>query len=100
MPPATFVLLNNDHGDANAAAERVLEVFGPPTGDIRTQVLDLQANFADSSAQGSAAYVEQLTVDHPEVDPDVAAADAQLAVAAFAQNTGLTGAQSLTTALA
>ncbi len=80
-----FVLLNNDHGDANAVAERVLEVFGPPTGDIRTQLLDLQGNFADSSAQGSAAYVEQLTVDHPEVDPDVAAADAQLAVAAFAQ---------------
>lgn len=80
-----FVLLNNDHGDANAAAEPVLEVFGPPTGDIRTQLLDLQANFADSPAQGSAAYAEQLTVDHPEVDPDVAAADAQLAVAAFAQ---------------
>lgn len=37
------VLLNNDHGDATAAAERVLEVFGPPTGEIRTQLLDLQA---------------------------------------------------------
>jgi hypothetical protein len=78
-----FVLLNNDHGDAIAAAERVLNVFGPPTGDIRTQLLDLQANFADSSAQGTDAYVDQFTLDHPDVDPSVAAADGQLAVAAF-----------------
>jgi hypothetical protein len=27
-----FVLLHNDHGDAHAAAARVLEVFGQPTG--------------------------------------------------------------------
>lgn len=45
-----FVLLHNDHGDAYAAADRVLEVFGSPTADIRTQLLDLQANFTDSSA--------------------------------------------------
>lgn len=32
-----FVLLNNDHGDANTAAERVL-VFGSPSGDIRTPI--------------------------------------------------------------
>jgi hypothetical protein len=61
-----------------------LEAFGPPpTGAVRTQLLDLQANRADSSAQGTSAYVEQLTVDHADVDPVVAAADAQLAVAAF-----------------
>jgi Nucleotidyl transferase AbiEii toxin, Type IV TA system len=52
-----FVLLYNDHGDAYAAAERVLEVFGPPTGPVRTQLLDLQANFADSTPQGTSAYV-------------------------------------------
>ena len=62
----------------------MLEVFGQPTGAALTQLLDLQANFAQSSAQGITAYVEHFTVDHPEVDPVVAAADAQLAVAAFA----------------
>jgi hypothetical protein len=81
-----FVLLHNDHGDAHAAAARVLEVFGQPTGAALTQLPDLQANFAQSSAQGTTAYVEQFTVDHPEVDPVVAAADAQLAVAAFTED--------------
>ena len=80
-----FVLLNNDHGDAFVAAARVVEVFGAPTGDVRTQLLDLQANFADSSSQGTDAYVDQFTLDHPDVDPSVAAADAQLAIAAFTE---------------
>ena len=79
-----FVLLHNDHGDAAAAADRVLEIFGPPTGDIRTQLLDLRANFADSSAQGTEAYVKQFTENHPDDDATTAATDAQLAVAAFA----------------
>jgi hypothetical protein len=60
-------------------------VFGKPTGDIRTQLLDLQFNFADSSNQGTTAYVNQITVDHPDVDPETAAADAQLAVEMFTQ---------------
>jgi hypothetical protein len=77
-----FVLLNNDRGGPTAAAVRVIDVFGPLTGEIRTQLLDLQSNFADSSAQGTAAYVDQITLDHPELDPDTAAADAQLAIAA------------------
>ena len=38
------------HKDEHAAA-RVLEVFGQPTGAALTQLLDLQANFAQSSAQ-------------------------------------------------
>jgi hypothetical protein len=37
------------------------------------------------------AYVEQFSVDHPEVDPVVAAADAQLAVAAFTDDLFGTG---------
>lgn len=78
-----FVLLHNDHGDAHTAAARVREVFGIPTGAVRTQLLDLQANFDGASTQGTSAYVDQLTLDHPDVDPVVAAADAQLAVAAF-----------------
>ena len=78
-----FVLLHNDHGDATAAAERVLEVFGPPTGEMRTQLLDLQANFADSSAQGSLAYVKQFMENHPDEDAETVVTDGQLAVAAF-----------------
>jgi hypothetical protein len=80
-----FVLLNNDHGDPSAAAARVLEVFRPAIPAIRTQVLDLQANFADAGAQGTIAYVNQITLDHPELPENVAAADAQLAVEAFAK---------------
>ena len=78
-----FVLLHNDLGDVSAAVERVLEVFGPPAGALRTQLADLRANFDTSTAQGTEAYVSQLTVDHPEVDPSEAAADAQLSVTAF-----------------
>jgi hypothetical protein len=79
-----FVLLNNDHGNPSAAAVRVTEVFGPSiVHAIRTQVLDLQANFADADAQGTLAYVNQITLDHPDLDKDIAAADAQLAVEAF-----------------
>jgi hypothetical protein len=79
-----FVLLNNDHGNPSAAATRVTQVFGPSTiNAIRTQIIDLQANFADADAHGTVGYVNQITVDHPDLDRDVAAADAQLAVAAF-----------------
>lgn len=79
-----FVLLNNDHGTPSAAAERVTEVFGQSiVRSISTQLLDLQANFADPGAQGTLAYVNQIAVDHPGLDEDVAAADAQLAVEAF-----------------
>ena len=82
-----FVLLNNDHGAAAAAARRVTAVFGASIIDsIRTWVLDLQANFADANALGTLAYVSQITVDHPGLATDVAAADAQLAVAAFTDN--------------
>lgn len=59
-------------------------MFGDPTGTIGTQLQDLQANFADSSTQGTSAYVNQITLDHPEVDPSTAAADAILAVGMFA----------------
>ena len=79
-----FVLLHNDHGDPVAAATRVREIFGLPTASIRTHLQDLKANFDGPSAQGTSAYVEQLSLDHPEIDPAVAAADGQLAVGAFA----------------
>ena len=69
------MLLHNDYGDITAAAELVIEVFGPPTGEVRTLLLDLQANFADSSAQGSMAHVKQFTENHPDEDPETVAAD-------------------------
>jgi hypothetical protein len=50
---------------------------------MRTQLLDLQVNFVDSSAQGSMAYVRQFIANHPDEDPGTVAADGQLAVAAF-----------------
>lgn len=78
-----FVLLHNDYGDALAAAARVGEIFSASIGDIYTQLLDLRANFEDASAQGTTAYVDQFTVDHPDIDCTVAAADAQVAVKAF-----------------
>lgn len=79
-----FVLLNNNHGAPAAAAKRVTEVFGQSiTRVIRTQILDLQGNFAAAGAQGTMAYASQVTQDHPEVHYDLAAADAQLAVTAF-----------------
>lgn len=81
-----FVLLNNDHGDPYAAAERVIEVFGQSViNTISTQVLNLQANFAAADAQGTAAYADQITLDHPDLDRVTAAADAQLAITAFTQ---------------
>jgi hypothetical protein len=48
-------------------------------------LLDLQANFADSSAQGSLAYVKQFIENHPDEDAETVATDGQLAIAAFTQ---------------
>jgi hypothetical protein len=52
---------------------------------MRTQLLDVQANFADSSAQGSLAYVKQFVENHPDEDAETVATDGQLAVAAFTE---------------
>lgn len=78
-----FVLLHNDHGDAHDAASRVQQIFGPAVADLASALTDLKANFSDSRAQGTSAYVDQIILDHPEIDPAVAAADSQLAVNAF-----------------
>lgn len=81
-----FVLLNNYYGGPAASAQRVTELFGPSIANaIHTQLIDLRANFADPAAQGTVAYVSQITLDHPDIDQEVAAADAQLAVAAFTE---------------
>ncbi|HYO85854.1 MAG TPA: hypothetical protein VES01_05275 [Dermatophilaceae bacterium] len=63
-------------------ADVVLQRLGAPVG-MRSAIEDLTANFSDDRAQGVEAYVEQLLINNPELDPVIAATDARLAVAAF-----------------
>lgn len=77
-----FVLLHNDHGDVGAAASRVRQIFGPVDA-LAGSLADLRANFDGEDAQGTRAYVDQITLDHPDIDAATAAADCQLAVQAF-----------------
>jgi hypothetical protein len=78
-----FVLLHNDFGDVMSAALRVQQVFGQSITGLDGMLADLRANFDGSQAQGTLAYVSQVTIDHPETDSAAAAADCQLAVLAF-----------------
>lgn len=78
-----YVLLNSDYGDPPAAAERVWEVFSASIVAAGSALRDLYANFAEPAAQGTSAYVDQITLDYPGVDPATAAADGQLAVQMF-----------------
>lgn len=78
-----FVLLHNDYGDAHVAARRVRAVFGHEIESLHSTLADLKANFGSPYAQGTEAYVDQVTLDYPEADPSTAAADCQLAVHAF-----------------
>lgn len=50
-----FVLLHNDQGGPEAAARRVLHLFGADLAALRTALGDLQANFANPRAQGPEA---------------------------------------------
>jgi hypothetical protein len=79
-----FVLLHNDQGGPDAAAEAVRAKFHSDlAGPLSTALADLRANFGDSRAQGPQAYAEQMLVDHPDLDGLVLAGDAVQAVAAF-----------------
>ena len=79
-----FVLLHNDRGGPEPAADAVRASFGPElVGAMRTTLDDLAANFASPGDQGPSAYSEQMYVDHPELDPATLSADAVLAVGAF-----------------
>lgn len=81
-----FVLLHNDAGGPEQAAAVVLEHFGREiTGSIRTAIEDLNANFAKPTAQGPAAYAEQILLDHPELDRATVTADAVVAVTGFCE---------------
>lgn len=78
-----FVLLHNDAGGPEAAAQAVLDRFGGELGAIRTALQDLAANFAETNTQGARAYGRQMAIDHPEVERATALADAVVAVEAF-----------------
>lgn len=78
-----YVLLHNDDGGPQAAADRVVELFGAELPAMRTALVDLHANFHDPESQGSRAYANQVGLDMPEEDPATLATDAQLAVAQF-----------------
>ncbi len=79
-----YVLLHNDAGGPQAAAERVLQMFSDDLhGTTRTALLDLCANFARTADQGPRAYADQMRVEHPELDRAALLADAVLAVEQF-----------------
>lgn len=75
-----FVLLHNDLGGPNEAIAEVKARFGDEVGNLRTALLDLQANFADTDAQGPHAYATQINADRPDLDTLELETDAHLAV--------------------
>lgn len=85
-----FVLLHNDAGGVTEAATLVRKHFAGDLGTLRTALLDLKANFANHEAQGSQAYVQQMIVDHPDLDEQTLGADAVIAVEQFLQRLKLT----------
>ena len=79
-----FVLLHNDAGGPEEAANAVLARFpGEIVGGTRTALEDLAANFADTNSQGPRAYAEQMMVDHPDLDRATVVADSVVAVRTF-----------------
>ena len=78
-----FVLLHNDAGGPAAAATLARERFVDDLRLVHTALDDLEANFEAPTAQGAQAYVRQMLIDHPELDPPSLAADAALAVRQF-----------------
>ena len=79
-----LVLVHNDAGGPDEAAVAVLNRFREHiSGSTRTAIVDLRANFADAGMQGPRAYVQQMRLDQPELDPIVVAGDAVAAVEQF-----------------
>ena len=76
-----FVLLHNDAG--GPAAELVRDRFAGELNAVATAPRDLRTNFENPDAQGPRAYVRQMRIDHPDLDPTALAADAVLAVREF-----------------
>ncbi len=78
-----FVLLHNDAGGPAAATDAVRSRFSADLPGMESAIEDLSANFEDAQSQGSLAYADQMTVDHPEIDRATSLADAATAVTDF-----------------
>ena len=68
-----FVLLHYDTGGTAAAAASARGRSSGEIAALQTAINDLQANFQDAEAQGTRAYVTQMHMDHPELDPETSA---------------------------
>ena len=81
-----YVLLHNDEGGPVAAAQRTRDRFGDDlVGSTMTAILELLANFGDTTSQGTTAYAQTMLALHPQLDGDVLANDALAAVTQFVQ---------------
>src|SRR5665213_250163 len=79
-----FVLLHNDGGGPSEAARLTVDRFGNDlVAATETALGELSSNFADEAAQGSVAYATIMMGLHPDLDFDVLANDAVVAVAIF-----------------
>ena len=79
-----YVVLHNDDGGPDAAAERVRTVFAADlVGQTETALDELAANFTDDNSQGSIVYAQTMFNLYPDLDPDVLANDAVAGIAAF-----------------
>lgn len=79
-----FVLLHNDLGGVEAAANEVLRKFGDRLPEMTLTFAELAANFDNPiGCQGPEAYADQLLENHPDEDRAAALASAVTAVQAF-----------------
>lgn len=79
-----FVLLNNDLGGVDIAAQMVRDTFpDQPTGATATALDDLAQNFVSIEDQGPRAYADQIVADHPSLQWEMIALDATSAMRRF-----------------
>jgi hypothetical protein len=75
-----YVLLHNDAGGVEAAAQTVLAQFAPDLASVRTALDDLRDNFADTAAQGAVAYADEMGSNHPDIERRLLLADSVAAI--------------------
>lgn len=86
-----FVLLHNDAGGPEQAAESVVAAFRhEELNQLRTALDDLRDSFADPDAQGPQAYADQMMLDQEDVTRTALLADAVVAIEAFHRGLRLT----------
>lgn len=78
-----YVLLHNDAGGVEAAADIVLTRFGSELSSVRTALDDLRDNFSDVAAQGAVAYADEMLGNHPDLERRALLADGVTAVREF-----------------